>query len=77
MKTIKFKLQYLVEIPLDLSIDQIRKFPTNSSYLYKQRNQIITYKFDPCKNLNENEYIKFLTQHFTELHNPTLIELIK
>ena len=77
MKIIKFKLRYLIELPLELSIEQIRKFPTNSSYLYRQKQEIITYKFDPCKNLNEKEYVKFLKQHFIELYKPISIEVIE
>ncbi len=74
MKTATFTIQYEVEIPLDLPIEMIRKYPTNSTFLYEQKEVIITLKFRPTQNLNEEKYIEYLKQKFKKEYNATSIQ---
>lgn len=75
MKTVTFNIQYQVEKPLDLSIEVMRKYPTNSTFLYEQKEVVITLKFKPTPKLNEEKYIEYLKQKFKKEYNATSIQI--
>ncbi len=60
MKSIIFNIITQKTIPIELTIEEQRKFPIHEHYLTESQNRVVVYKYKSEKNLDEEDYIEFL-----------------
>lgn len=60
METYKFKITTQKQLPINLSIESIRKYPVNQHRLIETITRYVIYKYTPTPNLNKDEYLKIL-----------------
>jgi len=60
MKSIIFNIISQKLIPIDLLLEDQRKFPIHEHYLVEVQNRVVIYKYKAEKTLDEKKYIAFL-----------------
>jgi len=66
METYKFKITIQKQLPINLSIKDIRKYPIIQHRLFETRITHVVYEHTPIPNLNKDEYLKVLMKSIVE-----------
>lgn len=69
MKKIIFKIKKLKEVKFDMSIENIRKYPTHKQHFFEIEDKFFSVAYDPAKNLNELEYARFIKNQLIEMYS--------
>ena len=69
MKTVQFKIHYKEELPLDLSIEEIRKFPIYSHHLFCKKILVLIHQYKIAGGVSEEKYIESLENKFKLKYN--------
>lgn len=69
METLKFRITKIKKVAIDISINDLRKYPVHEHYLFEEEKSILTYEYNPCSNLNIIEYKKYLQKNLENKYN--------
>lgn len=69
METLKFRITKIKKVAIDISINNLRKYPVHEHYLFEEEKSILKYEYNPCSNLNTMEYKKYLQKHLENKYN--------
>jgi hypothetical protein len=64
-----FRIIQVKSEPIELSLEQMRKFPVHEHFLSKGSELLLLYTFKPTSNLNIDEYKVFLCEFFKRKYN--------
>ncbi|WP_111708936.1 hypothetical protein [Lutibacter citreus] len=77
MEKIKFKITRFTEIPIEIPLENQRKFPIHSHYLKRIDISYKIYEYLPTKHLNEKNYKEYMVKYLSEklTTNKTSVEI--
>ena len=72
MKKIIYQIHKIKEVPFNISIENMRKYPVHYQIFYEIEKSILAFTYDPSNRLNEGEYSKFIQNMLvTKYSTPT------
>jgi hypothetical protein len=74
MPTLSFKIVTTKREPLDIGIDNIRKFPMHESHLLRADYFMLHHEFKPAIKTDVVAYADFLAKHFKKEYNAYSVE---